>query len=129
MQYFACTQWFCSKFLLLPYLWVETDIYSIDLLSSKLKFNGTHDYPSSRDRYVHQGSQPGRFTSTQKDDFAQNRTEHVVGVDGGTRTRKTHNDSTDHIIEGGSSQGGSINLEDMDLKGNVIKKTVEFRVV
>ncbi|KAL7756778.1 hypothetical protein ACKLNR_013771 [Fusarium oxysporum f. sp. zingiberi] len=102
----------------------------IDLLSSKLKFNGTQDYPSSRDRYVHQSSQPGRFTSTQKDDFAQNRTEHVVGVDGGTRTHKTRNDSTDHIIEGGSSQGdGSINLEDMDLKGNVIKKTVEFRVV
>ncbi|KAH7251010.1 hypothetical protein BKA59DRAFT_434682 [Fusarium tricinctum] len=101
----------------------------IDLLSSKLKFNGTQDYPSSRDRYIHQSSQPGRFTSTQRDDFAENRTEHVVGIDGGTRTHKTRNDSTEHIIEGGSSQGGSINLEDMDLKGNVIKKTVEFRVV
>ncbi|KAM0201604.1 hypothetical protein ACHAPQ_009662 [Fusarium lateritium] len=98
----------------------------IDLLSSKLKVNGTQDYPSSRDRYP---SQPGRFTSTQRDDFAENRTEHVVGVDGGTRIHKTRNDSTEHIIEGGSSQGGSINLEDMDLKGNVIKKTVEFRVV
>ncbi|EXK75960.1 hypothetical protein FOQG_19278 [Fusarium oxysporum f. sp. raphani 54005] len=102
----------------------------IDLLSSKLKFSGTRDYPSSRDRYVHQSSQPVRFTSTQKDDFAQNRTEHVVRVDGGTRTRKTRNDSTDHIIKGGSSQGdGSIHLEDMDFKGNVIKKTVEFIVV
>jgi hypothetical protein len=52
----------------------------------------------------------------------------VVGVNCGMS--KTRNDSTDHIIEGGSSQtGGSINLEDMDLKGNVIKKTVEFRLV
>lgn len=108
---------------------IIANFYSIDLLSSKLKFNGTQDYPSSRDRYIHQSSQPGRFTSTQRDDFAENRTEHVVGVDGGTRTHKTRNDSTEHIIEGGSSQGGSINLEDMDLKGNVIKKTVEFRVV
>ncbi|KAJ4256064.1 hypothetical protein NW762_009138 [Fusarium torreyae] len=100
----------------------------IDLLSSKLKFNGTQDYPSSRDRYIHQQSQPGRFTSTQKDDFAPNRTEHVVGVDGGPG--KSRNDSTDRIIEGGASQtDASIDLEDLDLKGNVIKKTVEFRVV
>ncbi|EGU86615.1 hypothetical protein FOQG_19218 [Fusarium oxysporum f. sp. raphani 54005] len=100
----------------------------IDLLSSKLKFNITQYYPYSRDRHVHQNCQPGRFTSTQKDDFVSNRTEHVVGVNGGTS--KTRNDSTDHIIEGGSSEtDGSINLQDMDLKGNVIKKTVEFRVV
>jgi hypothetical protein len=52
----------------------------------------------------------------------------VVGVNGGKS--KTRNDSTDHIIECGSSQGdGSIKMDDMDLKGNVIKKTVEFRVV
>ncbi|KAF4442814.1 hypothetical protein F53441_11642 [Fusarium austroafricanum] len=102
----------------------------IDLLSSKLKFsNGSQDYPSSRDRYVHGNSQPSRFTSTQKDEFGQTRTENVVGVDGGIRTHKTRNDSTDHIIDGGSQGGESINLEDMDLKGNVIKKTVEFRVV
>ncbi|KAF4959256.1 hypothetical protein FSARC_10772 [Fusarium sarcochroum] len=100
----------------------------IDLLSSKLKFNGTQDYPSSRDRYIHQHSQPGRFTSTQKDDFVPNRAEHVVGVDGGTG--KSRNDSTDRIIEGSASQtDASIDLEDLDLKGNVIKKTVEFRVV
>ncbi|KAK2684681.1 hypothetical protein QWA68_016587 [Fusarium oxysporum] len=100
----------------------------IDLLSSKLKFSGTRDYPSSRDRYPHQVSQPGRFTSTQKDDFGQFRSEHVVGVNGGKS--KTCNDSTDHIIECGSSQGdGSIKMDDMDLKGNVIKTTVEFRVV
>ncbi|KAH7190469.1 hypothetical protein RAB80_018030 [Fusarium oxysporum f. sp. vasinfectum] len=100
----------------------------IDLLSSKLKFSGARDYPSSRDRYPHQGSQPGRFTSTQKDNFGQFRSEHVVGVNGGKS--KTRNDSTDHIIECGSSQGdSSIKMDDMDLKGNVIKKTVEFRVV
>lgn len=43
---------------------------------------------------------------------------------------KTRSDSTDQIIECSSSQGDeSIKLDDMDLKGNVIKKTVEFRVV
>ncbi|KAF5026596.1 hypothetical protein F66182_1322 [Fusarium sp. NRRL 66182] len=99
----------------------------IDLLSSKLISNGNRDYPSTQDRYVNQSSQRGRFTSTQKDAFTPSRGEHTVGVDGGTS--KTRSDSTDHIIEGGSSKEPSINLEDMDLKGNVIKKTVEFRVV
>ncbi|KAH7185113.1 uncharacterized protein B0J16DRAFT_414502 [Fusarium flagelliforme] len=101
----------------------------IDLLSSKLKFGvGSQDYPSSRDRYGHQNSHQNHFTSTQKDDFGQSRSEHVVGVNGGKS--KTRSDSTDQIIECSSSQGDeSIKLDDMDLKGNVIKKTVEFRVV
>ncbi|EXK26501.1 hypothetical protein FOXG_22280 [Fusarium oxysporum f. sp. lycopersici 4287] len=100
----------------------------IDLLSSKLKSGITQDYPSSRDPYAHHNTQPTAFTSTRRDDFAQNGTEHVVGVNAGKS--KTRNDSTDLIIKGGSSlRDGSINLEDMDHKCNVIKKTVEFRVV
>ncbi|KAK2681998.1 hypothetical protein RAB80_003791 [Fusarium oxysporum f. sp. vasinfectum] len=100
----------------------------IDLLSSKLKSGITQDYPSSRDIYAHHNTQPTAFTSTQRDDFAQNGTEHVVGVNAGKS--KTRTDSTDLIIKDGSSlRDGSINLEDMDHKCNVIKKTVEFRVV
>lgn len=56
------------------------------------------------------------------------RSENVVELHGGKS--KTHNDSQERIFEAGSAQSGqSIDLEDMDMKGNVIKKTVEFRVV
>ncbi|EXK76138.1 hypothetical protein FOQG_19104 [Fusarium oxysporum f. sp. raphani 54005] len=90
------------------------------LLSRSADFNSI--------RGVVDGCQSGHFTLTQKEDFGKCRSEHVVGVNGGKS--KTRNDSTDHIIECGSSQGdGSIKMDDMDLKGNVIKKTVEFRVV
>jgi hypothetical protein len=128
MLFSASIPWSCSKSNSVILNELCTDKCSIDLLSSKLKFSaGSQDYPSSRDRY-HQNSHQHHFTSTQKDDFGQSRSEHVVGVNGGKS--KTRSDSTDQIIECGSSQGdGSIKLDDMDLKGNVIKKTVEFRVV
>ncbi|KAH7145397.1 hypothetical protein B0J13DRAFT_321893 [Dactylonectria estremocensis] len=97
----------------------------IDLLASKLIFTD-QKYPSSHSR-PGQGSQPGRFTSTQKDDFAAGRGEHVVEFHGGAS--KTHrSDSQENIFKHGSGEP-SIDLDELDIKGNGIKKTVEFRVV
>ncbi|KAK7413164.1 hypothetical protein QQX98_007943 [Neonectria punicea] len=97
----------------------------IDLLASKLIFTD-HKYPSSHSR-PGQESQPGRFTSTQKDGFAAGRGEHVVEFHGGAS--KTHrSDSQENIFKHGSGEP-SIDLEELDAKGNGITKTVEFRVV
>ncbi|KAM5371742.1 hypothetical protein ACJZ2D_007807 [Fusarium nematophilum] len=99
----------------------------VDLLASKLVFTDQR-YPSSQSR-PGPPSQPRQFTSTQKDEFVTGRGgEHVVEFQGGTN--KPHrSDSQERIFEGGSSQAVSIDLQDMDVKGNVIKKTVEFKVV
>lgn len=96
---------------------------SIDLLASKLVFT-EQKYPSSQSQ-PRVGSQPRQFTSTQKDEFAGGRGEHVVEFHGGVS--KTHrSDSQENIFK---SQEPSIDLEELDVKGNGIKKTVEFRVV
>ncbi|KAF7556051.1 hypothetical protein G7Z17_g1742 [Cylindrodendrum hubeiense] len=58
----------------------------IDLLASKLIFTD-QKYPSSQSR-PGLGSQPRQFTSTQKDEFAGGRGEHVVEFHGGVS--KTH---------------------------------------
>ncbi|KAH6980708.1 hypothetical protein BKA56DRAFT_486363 [Ilyonectria sp. MPI-CAGE-AT-0026] len=95
----------------------------IDLLASKLVFT-EQKYPSSQSQ-PRVGSQPRQFTSTQKDEFAGGRGEHVVEFHGGVS--KTHrSDSQENIFK---SQEPSIDLEELDVKGNGIKKTVEFRVV
>ncbi|KAM5350057.1 hypothetical protein ACJ41O_006562 [Fusarium nematophilum] len=95
----------------------------IDLLASKLVFTD-QKYPSSQSRH---GPPSQRFTST-KDEFAAGRGENVVEFHGGAP--KTHrSDSQENIFKAGSSAEASIDLEEMDVKGNVIKKTVEFRVV
>lgn len=117
----------CSK--LLSYLFITcapptNDCFtSIDLLASKLVFTD-QKYPSSQSRHG-PGSQ--RFTS-QKDEFAAGRGEHVVEFHGGTRTTQRR-DSQENILKAGSTAEASIDLEEMDVKGNVIRKTVEFKIV
>ncbi|KAL6405197.1 hypothetical protein AUP68_12041 [Ilyonectria robusta] len=101
----------------------QLDRFAIDLLASKLVFT-EQKYPSSQSQ-PRVGSQPRQFTSTQKDEFAGGRGEHVVEFHGGVS--KTHrSDSQENIFK---SQEPSIDLEELDVKGNGIKKTVEFRVV
>ncbi|KAJ3528439.1 hypothetical protein NM208_g10195 [Fusarium decemcellulare] len=102
-------------------------ILYIDLLASKLVFTD-QKYPSSHSQGRQgQASGGGRFTAT-KDEFGGGRGENVVEFHGGVS--KTHrSDSQENIFKAGSSAEASIDLEEMDVKGNVIKKTVEFRVV
>ncbi|CAG1992406.1 unnamed protein product [Fusarium graminearum] len=94
----------------------------IDLLSSKLKFSaGSQDYPSSRDRYHQNSRHQSHFPSSQRDEFGQTKSRHTVVINGGKN--KTRSDSTDQIIECNSSTGdASIKLDDMDIKGIVIKQ-------
>lgn len=57
---------------------------------------------------------------------------HVVEVQGGKHPMQSGaNSSQERIFEGGSSQTGvsDIDMDDLDTKGNAIKKTVEFKVV
>ncbi|KAK7415551.1 hypothetical protein QQX98_005797 [Neonectria punicea] len=101
----------------------------IDLLASKLRFtnspNGSSSYGNGATT-----SRSKQFSSGRRDNYSMGRTEHIVEVHGG-KTMMDKNGSQEQIIPGNSSQTetSEIDLEDMDTRGNVIKKTVEFKVV
>ncbi|KAH7136964.1 hypothetical protein B0J13DRAFT_506762 [Dactylonectria estremocensis] len=100
----------------------------IDLLASKLRFtttpNGSSSYGNGATSSRSKGVSTGR-----RENYSMGRSEHVVEVHGG-KTMLDKNGSQEQIIPGNSSQATSeIDLEDMDTRGNVIKKTVEFKVV
>ncbi|KPM42933.1 hypothetical protein AK830_g3598 [Neonectria ditissima] len=100
----------------------------IDLLASKLKFTNSPNGSSYGNGAT--SSRTRQFSTAKRDNYSMGRTEHTVEVHGG-KTMMDKNGSQEQIIPGNSSQTGTseIDLEDMDPRGNVIKKTVEFKVV
>ncbi|KAH7014797.1 hypothetical protein EDB80DRAFT_636587 [Ilyonectria destructans] len=101
----------------------------IDLLASKLRFtnspNGSSSYGNGGT-----GSRTKQFSTARRENYSMGRSQHVIEVHGG-KSMIDKNGSQEQIIPGNSSQTGTseIDLEDMDTRGNVIKKTVEFKVV
>ena len=108
---------------------------SVDLLASKLAYSdGGYSYGSnSRSRAAHISNR-NQFTSSHArgEEYPSTQVGHVVEVQGGKHgVHSGANSSQERIFEGGSSQTGTseIDMDDLDVKGNAIKKTVEFKVV
>jgi hypothetical protein len=102
---------------------------SIDLLASKLVLTDQARGSSSHNR-PGITSQSRQFTSNKKENYSMARCGPVVEVHGG-KTIPDRNSSQERIIEAHSSPTGAseIDLEDLDARGNAIKKTVDFKVV